>query len=289
MKLPVVGIVAMVILIIALAAAGCTDATARTPDVADVPVVTPALVPAAVTQTKTIASVPTTPACANPPLNPWWGVPESYVSPLSREAKSPPAPGTLISKADLYGTPTHTWEEYDRTAQIQDLPDSSGTTRCEISKENRKGRPEVHKRIIQTTHLDGAPPEQDMETTTDVFYDEFHAILSQHTRSVSGTGATTENDGPPDSRAGAPHCSGRIFAPVFTYVGTESLTVPAGTFPDARKYTEDIADDPLFGKSATSTHWFAPGVPAELKRVLESQEKHLLMTWELTDWGGTMK
>jgi hypothetical protein len=76
---------------------------------------------------------------------------------------------------------------------------------------------------------------------------------------------------------------------VFTYVGTESLTVPAGTFPDARKYTEDIADDPLFGKSATSTHWFAPGVPAELKRVLESQEKHLLMTWELTDWGGTMK
>jgi hypothetical protein len=289
MNLPVAGIAAMVILMIAIAAAGCTDATARTPEAADVPAVKPAPVPAAVTQIKTTAPVPSTPACANPPLNPWWGVPESYVSAVFGGVKTSPASGTLVSKADLYGTPTHTWEEYATVAQIQDLPRGTGITRNEISREDYNGKPAVHERITSTLHLDGTPPEHDTVSTTDIFYDEFHAILSEHTRSVSGTGATTENDGPPDSRAGKPDCSGRIFVPMFTYVGTESLTVPAGTFPDARKYTLDIADDPMFGKSAMSTHWYAPGVPAELKRIIEGREKGVLMTRELTGWGGTMK
>lgn len=282
------GVVAMTLMLVAIPLTGCVAGGSLLP-AAGTATASPAPIPAAVTQMTTVASVPTTPACANPPLNPWWGVPESYVSPLSREAKSPPAPGTLISKADLYGTPTHTWEEYDRTAQIRDLPDSSGTTRYEISKEDRKGRPEVHKRIIQTTYLDGASPEQDMETTTDVFYDEFHAILSQHTRSVSKTGAATDTDGPPDSPCGEPDCSGELFSPMYTFIGTETLTVPAGTFPDARKYTEKMTDDSLLGKSATSTHWFAPGIPAELKRELQSREKGVLMTWELTGWGGTIQ
>jgi hypothetical protein len=208
---------------------------------------------------------------------------------LSREAKSPPAPGTLISKADLYGTPTHAWEEYDYTGQIQDLPDSSGTGRYEISKEDYQGKPAVHKRITSTLHLDGTPPEHDTVSTTDIFYDEFHAILSQHTRSARKTGAATDAEGPADSARSVPDCSGDLFSLKYTYLGTETLTVPAGTFPDARKYTENIPDDHDYGKSATSTHWFAPGVPAELKRVIESREKRILMTWELTGWGGTMQ
>jgi hypothetical protein len=90
---------------------------------------------------------------------------------------------------------------------------------------------------------------------------------------------------PVDPASGVPDCSGDLFSPKYTYIGTEMLTVPVGTFPDARKYTEIIPDDPLYGKSATSTHWFAPGIPAELKRVLESREKRVLLTWELTGWG----
>ena len=279
----------MAILITAIVAAGCTDAIARTPETADVPAVKPAPVPAAVTQIKTTAPVPATPACANPPLNPWWGVPESYVSVLSGGTTSPPAPGTLVSKADLYGTPTHTWEEYDRTTQIQDIPRGTGTTRSEISEENYQGKPAVHKRITNTIHLDGTPPEWDIETTTDIFYDEFYTVLSQHTHSVSKTGAATDAEGPAESARSVPDCSGDLFSLKYTYIGTETLTVPAGTFPDARKYTEKITDDPGYGKSAKSTHWFAPGVPAELKRLIESPEKRVLMTWELTGWGGTMQ
>ena len=285
MKQPVAAITAMAILMITVAAAGCTEETTRTPVAADVRAVTPAVVPATVTQIKTTAPVPATPACANPPLNPWWGVPESYVSPLSREAKSPPEPGTLISKADLYGTSTHTWEEYDRAAQIQDLPDSSGTTRYEISKKDYQGKPAVHKRVINTLHIDGTSPEDDTETTYEVIYDEFHSVVYQHDRSVSKRGVATDTDGPADSSVGVPDCSGDLFSPKYMYIGTETLTVPAGTFPDARKYAENITDDPVLGESATSTLWFAKGVPAELKRELKSHEKRFLMTWELTGWG----
>jgi len=284
MKFAQFSIVAIIGSMIAVICTGCMTSEASTPAPVSTSAESTSQARVISSMQTIITSVPTTPGCANPPLNPWRGVPESYVSAGSGRSTTPPAPGTRVSEADLFGTPAHTWEEYVQTTHIQDIR-SNGIIRYEISEEEYLGRPAVHKKIFSTLHLDGAPPEHDIETTTDQYFDEYHGILTQHSQERRNGETVSDETYPVDPANGSPDCTGDLFFPKYTYIGTETLTIPAGTFPDAREYTENITDDFLYGKSATSTHGFAPGVPAELKRGIESREKGVLITWELTGWG----
>jgi hypothetical protein len=279
------GIVAMTVLVIAIPLTGCIAAESPLPVAGSTPAATPVPVPAIVTQTHTIAPVPVTPACANPPLEPWNGIPESYVSALTGGLGSTPVPGTQFSTADLYGTPSHTWQEYLYTQDIPGLPHAGGTIRDEISKEEYQGKPAVHLKKFRTHHIDGLSPEQDMEITQDYFFDEFHVLLSMHDHTVNkaeeGSGATY----PGDPHSGMPDCSGDLFSLKFTYLGTETVTVQAGTFSDARKYKRNMSDVPALSKSGFATYWFAPGVPVPVRIVTEDPVKGDLLTRELTGWG----
>jgi hypothetical protein len=58
----------------------------------------------------------------------------------------------------------------------------------------------------------------------------------------------------------------------FTFAGIEPVTVPAGTYPTASKYTST-------NKGTTSTFWTAPGVPGFVKTVTGDA------TMELNGWG----
>jgi hypothetical protein len=191
----------------------------------------------------------------------------------------------LFSTADLYGIPSHTWHEYNYTQDIPGHPHAGGTWRFEISNEEYEGKPAVHERTIRTLHSDGTPPEQDMETIKDYYFDEFHVLLAGHDHTVNKAGDGSDTPYPGDPGSGMPDCSGDLFSLKFTYLGTETVTVPAGTFPNARKYKRNMSDVPTLSKTGFATYWFAPGVPAPIRIVTEDPKKDELLTRELKGWG----
>jgi hypothetical protein len=62
----------------------------------------------------------------------------------------------------------------------------------------------------------------------------------------------------------------------FTFVGIEPVTVPAGTYPTASKYT-------VTSNGQTVTYWTAPGVPGFVKMQYTSSDGS--MATELNGWG----
>jgi hypothetical protein len=124
-----------------------------------------------------------------------------------------------------------------------------------------------------------------METAQDYFFDEFHVLLSGHDHTGNKAGQGTDVMYPGDPGSGMPDCSGDIFSLKFTYIGTETVIVPAGTFPDAREFTRNMSDVPAFSKSGSATYWFAPGVPVPVRIIKEDPKDGMLLTDELKGWG----
>ena len=119
-----IGVAAFAILI-AVLSAGCTGGETQVPAEGTLSA-TPVGTPAAVHQTTPAPPAPAPTVCAYPPLNPWTRVPESYSRPVT--VKIPPEPGSKVSRADLFGTPSLRWEEYGFSQQFRGLPDSCGTS-----------------------------------------------------------------------------------------------------------------------------------------------------------------
>ena len=281
------GIVAMVGIIITILFAGCV---AEEAPVAGAPAATSLITPVTTTSTSSITPVPTTPGCAYPPLNPWTGVPESYISTLSEKPDTLPAPGTRFSRADILGTPALNWKSYDHTSEMKDLsptgePVTSGSeSRTEISNEDYQGKPAIHKRSTSVFRITAPSPSPEQTTIDDTYYDEMNTVLHQH-RKVIVNGETNEDRDIPVETAGtSPDCSGDLWKPTYTYTGIDSVTVPTGTYPYARKFQANVTDL-SFSRTATITLWFAPGIPVEVKKVIEDKEKGSLFTLELTGWG----
>jgi hypothetical protein len=283
MKFAQFGIVALTGIMIVILCTGCITPKVSAPAAGSIASESSTVVLVTTsTQTSTISPVPTTPACAYPPLNPWTWVPESY-SPAAI-TKLPPAPGTLVSEADLFGTPSLQWEEYESTQQIRGIPDSYVTAWTEMSIENTQGKSIIHENYTYGLHPEGEPLALLDTNIDDMYYDEYGNMLSMH-RQVIGKGEVLENkDYPPaNENRGTPDCSGEIFTPRYTFVGIDPVTVPAGTYPGAMKYTVDSDDDQLSNQTS-ATYWFAPGVPVPVKWILEDPEKGQSITYELAGW-----
>jgi hypothetical protein len=282
-KLPIAGIIAMAILMIVIVTAGCTDTTAETSEPSDIPVVTPSTVPAGMMQTNTVIPVPTPTGCAYPPLNPWTWVPESYTP--AATTKLPPAPGTLVSKADLYGTPLLQWDEY-QTQIIMDSAQSEGTDRTEFRDHDYAGNPAILENFTYTIHVTGTGVENPVVDTVmdDYYYDAYGNMISAHRRYIRGGEFLENREIPPvNQNRGSPDCSGDIYAPRYKYLGSEPVTVPAGSYPDAMKYTDNDDENSSGKGTETATYWFATGVPVPIMRKFE--EPGVVHTLKLTGWG----
>jgi hypothetical protein len=273
------GLIAFLVLLVALSAAGCIAEESPAPAAGVVTVVIP---PVTVTYPVTVTPVPTTPGCAYPPLNPWTWVPESYTP--TATTKIPPAPGTLVSKADLFGTPSLRWDEYESSQQSRGLHDSYGTSRMEKSREDFQGTSVIHENHTYFTRMPGPGWELAQTTMDDMYYDDYGNMLSMHRR-VIRDGKFLENaDRPPvNTGRGTPDCSGEVFTPRYTFIGTDPITVPAGTYPGTMKYIVYNEDDQS-DKYAAATYWFAPGVPVAVKWMIEDPEEGRSSTYELKGW-----
>jgi hypothetical protein len=284
MKLAQFSILAMIGIIIAVIGTGCMTPEAASP----APVSTaagnsPAARVTSGSHTTVITPIPTIPGCAYPPLNPWTWVPESSVS--HGRTKLPPAPGTFVSKADLFGTPSLRWDAYEYSQQIRGLPDSYGTSRIEKSREGNKGQPAIHENHTYGLHPKGDSLAQWDTAMDDMYYDDYGNMLSMHRRVIKDGEFLENRDYPPINMGrGTPDCSGMIFTPRYTFIGTDPVTVTAGKYPGAMKYVVDTGDD-RFSETATEIYWFAPDVPVPVKWMIEDPEKGLFFTYELTGWG----
>jgi len=271
------GLIAFLVLLVTLSAAGCITEESPAPPAG---VVTGVIMAATVTYPATAIPVPTTPGCAYPPLNLWTGVPESY-SPAGT-TKLPPKVGTRLSQADLFGTPSLSWKAYTSTMQYRrnsggELVKSKSTWKQEITMENYNGKPAIHVKDSSSFSTSEPLVQPEQLTVTETWFDEKNAILSQH-RKVSINDDVGEDADIP-VKDPEPDCSGDLFTPRYEYLGIDPVTVPAGSYPDAMKYTTK------YGTTGTISFWFATGVPVEVKKVIEDQKYEELDTIELTGWG----
>jgi hypothetical protein len=277
MKLKGIGIIAVAVLAGAILAGGCVS---DDPPVtaAAAPVAISVATPAAVTQANTMTPVPTTPGCANPPLNLWTDVPESYKSAITL----PPKQGTQVSSADLFGTPSISWKSYRSTMQYRINPGwilvkSKGIWKREIAQEEYRGETASHVKDTRTFSTSEPKVSPEQLTVTDTWFDENNVMVSQH-RKVSINDDVGEDTDIP-AKNPEPDCSGDLFTPRYEYLGIDPVTVPAGSYPNAMKYTTK------YGSTGTISYWFATGVPIEVKKVIEDPEKEEMDTIELTGWG----
>jgi hypothetical protein len=274
------GSVAMAIMVIAIPLTGCITEGSPLP-AAVTTAATPAPVPAAVTQTTTRAPVPTTPGCAYPPLNPWTWVPESYTP--AATTKLPPVPGTLVSKADLFGTPSLRWEEY-QTHLITDSAQSEGAWRIEFLDHDYAGNPAILENFTYTIRITGIEHPVTDTVIDDYYYDAYGNMISAHRRYIRERIFLEDREIPPTKlNKGSPDCSGDVFAPRYKYLGTEQVTVPAGFYPDAMKYTRNDNESSIRNVTETATYWFAPGVPVPL--MIKFEDPGVVQSLKLTGWG----
>jgi hypothetical protein len=270
----------LVLIIALLVASGCTDTGNPAPVVPVYPTISSAA-PADPVLKNTMTLPPATPACAYPPLNPWTWVPESYVRPAT--VTFPPEPGSRISKADLFGTPSLKWEEY-RTDLIVDSTRSNGTWRIEFMDHDYEGNPAIRENFTSTIHIEGTEPAFKDTIMDDMYYDADGNLISVHRRYIRDGQFLENGEIPvPGKTRGSPDCPGNVFAPRFAYIGIDPVTVPAGSYPGAMKFVETVTGSSIAGGTETGTYWFVTGVPVPVKRTYEARGVFQMV--ELTGWG----
>ncbi|AGB03097.1 hypothetical protein [Methanoregula formicica] len=283
MKPDVFNIVAIIAILITVLISGCTGENPPITGSGSM-AATQQVTQATIRQTILVTPVPTMPGCAYPPLNPWTWVPESY-EPVTT-TKIPPEPGAMVSKADLFGTPSLKWEEYAYFQKIRSLPDSQGISRMEKTRKMHQGRPAIHENHTYFLLIEGMSEELADTTMDDMYYDEYGNMISMHRRVIRNGEFLEDADRPPVNMSrGTPDCSGTVFALRYTFVGKDPVTVPAGHYPDAMKYTRKDIDESFPGKETLLTYWIDPAVPEPVKIVIDDPGEGLLFTYELRGWG----
>lgn len=152
----------------------------------------------------------------------------SSTSPTAPATGGTPAPGSVVSGANLFGAPpSYTWIEYK-------MSQGGNTVYTKIEKSGKC-----------TVRMEGAGLPSGSMTLE--------------------CGSAAKDLGDPSKVYTDPTTK-------YTFVGIEPVSVPAGTYPAASKYTQTH-----LGSSATL--WTAPGVPGFVKIVSGDA------TMELNGWG----
>ena len=231
MKNAVLFLVLTVSLCTIMLSAGCTDSAAQTPSVT-----TPHITP---TITKTTGTLPLTTA---------------HQPATTVEVKTTDNPVKVF-------TGDYHWVEYRKNNTVTMPPNPryqwEYTVKAERTDDNYKGIPAIHFRITSTSDYAEWVGDKLVNTpngqisVSDIYYNRStNAFLGgTWTETIKGVSKTADYSAyyAKQSREGKP--GGDMGITPFgemnitlTDEGTDSVTVPAGTFPDARKYTGNFRD-----------------------------------------------
>lgn len=179
---------------------------------------------------------------------------------------SAPAAGSVVSGANIFGNVNYKWFEYKMTAK-----DMSSNTKNEVFQDTYNGKAATHTKMTSTMTTP-----MTTTTITDLYVDASGVSLGGHMKMISNGQTIMDQDIPPGDTSKVPKDPNADKTVQYTFVGVEPVTVPAGTYPAAMKYTATI-------QGITSTYWTAPGIPMFVKMVIKSTDGD--MTQELVGWG----
>ena len=179
---------------------------------------------------------------------------------------SAPAAGSIVSGAGIFGNANYKWFEYKMTSK-----DMSSNMKTEVSQDTYNGKAATHTKMTMTSTTPMAAT-----TIYDMYVDASGVSLGGHMKMVSNGQTILDQDIPPGDSSKTPKDPNADKTMQYTFVGVEPVSVPAGTYPAAMKYTATI-------QGMTSTYWTAPGVPMFVKMVVKSTDGDI--TQELVGWG----
>ena len=228
MKISRISFIAIMLVVIAVAIAGCSSTS------------------------------PTAPATG--------GTPATTTGGTTSGGSSAPATGSVISGANIFGNANYKWFEYKMTSK-----DMSSDMKTEVSQDTYNGKAVTHTKMTSTMTTPMAAT-----TIYDMYVDASGVSLGGHMKMISNGQTVMDQDIPPGDPSKAPKDPNVDKTVQYTFVGVEPVTVPAGIYPAAMKYTATI-------QGMTSTYWTAPGVPMFVKMVVKSTDGDI--TQELVGWG----
>jgi len=229
MRISGISIFAIILVVIAVAIAGCSSTS------------------------------PTTPAAGGTPVT-------TTSAGAVSGGSSVPAAGSVVSGASIFGNGNYKWFEYKMTSK-----DMSSNMKMEISQDTYQGKAATHTKMTNTMTTPMAAT-----TIYDMYVDASGASMGGHMKMISNGQTVMDQDIPPGDTSKAPKDPNTDKTVQYTFVGVEPVTVPAGVYPAAMKYTATI-------QGMTSTYWTAPGVPMFVKMVVKSTEGDI--TQDLVGWG----
>jgi hypothetical protein len=270
MNISPIGIITIFLVITAVVFAGCTDSAPSD---------------TSVTTLQNTSTIPTT-----------TGTPQ--VTPTRQQATT--ADGKVIENPVKVFNGDYRWVEYRNNNTVTMPPNPryqwEYALKTERSSGSYQGIPAIHYKITSTSDYSEWIGDKLMHTTNGriAVSDRYYDISSN--KFLGGTSAETikgivkpvtdlpvneqfsREDRPAYDMGIEPFGEMNI---TLIYQGTESVTVPAGIYPDARKYTGNFRDGTLI------TFWVAPGIPVPVQ--YQFPNKYLdgvdpFQSYELKGW-----
>jgi hypothetical protein len=149
--------------------------------------------------------------------------------------------------------------------------DMSSNMKTEVFQDSYQGKAATHTKMTNTMTTPMAAT-----TIIDMYMDVSGVSLGGHMKMISNGQTVMDQDIPPGDTSKAPKDPNADKTAQYIFVGVEPVTVPAGTYPAAMKYTATV-------QGMTSTYWTATGVPMFVKMVVKSADGDI--TQELVGWG----
>ena len=175
---------------------------------------------------------------------------------------SKPEVGSIASSSSVFST-DYDWVEYQITGDIL-LGENNATLKIEKSGEDYQGSPAIH--VKSTLQLNSGA------IVSDVYFDELmkNALGGTRTTTTPYGQTTTETLSAYElSDTTALNLVGE--EKLLTFEGTESVTVPAGTYSDAYLYTNST-------NGYTTSYWAESDIPVPVK-VQDTSGYMSLVSW----------
>jgi len=188
-------------------------------------------------------------------------------SPSSTASSSSPQVGSTVSSSSVFGT-NYNWMEYQVTS-TSGGKDTKMDMKMERSADTYQGQPATHIKVTMTSSTNA------MSGVYDYYYDSAMSTILGGTMTITVNGKTMTMNIPATQLSQTEATNFNKASPL-TFAGIEPVSVPAGTYPTASKYTKSE-------NGIDVTFWSAPGVPVPVK--MASSSSTTSTTSELVGWG----
>jgi len=174
--------------------------------------------------------------------------------------------GSTVRSTSVFGT-NYNWIEYQVTSNFRGN-ERQTNTKIERSTGDYNGTPSIHLKMTSTSPRGG-------NMVSDIYYDKENNSILGGTITMTVNGQTTTRD-VPAYQLSRQSINNFNEDSTLTFEGTESVTVPAGTYPSASKYTKSLNETSI-------TYWAVSGIPLPVKEMTSSSQGS--STLELVSWG----